>query len=90
MEYIARPNKVQAQKITRVTGTTPPAGMVPVDQNAESGIVLQLDNGVQFKPTFGMISRMLPKPGDYVVTQDDGYVYLNPKEVFERKYRPAA
>ena len=24
----------------------------------------------------------------YVVVQSDGYVYLNPKDVFERKYQP--
>lgn len=34
-----------------------------------------------------MISRYIPQEGDYVVTQADGYVYLNPKQVFERKYR---
>ena len=36
-----------------------------------------------------MMSRMTPGVGDYWVVQSDGYVYLNPKEVFERKYRPA-
>ena len=30
----------------------------------------------------------MPVAGDYVVTQEDGYQYLNPKEVFERKYSP--
>jgi hypothetical protein len=29
---------------------------------------------------------MQPKSGDYLVRQEDGYEYLNPKEVFERKY----
>jgi len=33
-----------------------------------------------------MTARMKPVPGDYYVKQADGYVYLNPKEVFERKY----
>lgn len=33
-----------------------------------------------------MVSRFIPSVGDYVVIQPDGYVYLNPKEVFERKY----
>lgn len=45
--------------------------------------------GADFEATPEMCSRMLPKEGDYIVTQSDGYVYLNPKEVFERKYRPA-
>ena len=33
-----------------------------------------------------MTARMKPVPGDYYVKQADGYVYLNPKDVFERKY----
>ncbi len=33
-----------------------------------------------------MIARMTPQVGDYLVIQEDGYEYLNPKEVFERKY----
>ena len=35
-----------------------------------------------------MCARMIPQVGDYWVIQSDGYVYLNPKDVFERKYRP--
>lgn len=35
-----------------------------------------------------MISRYIPQEGDYWVTQEDGYEYLNPKHVFERKYSP--
>jgi len=35
-----------------------------------------------------MIARFEPQLGDYWVIQEDGYVYLNPKEVFERKYSP--
>lgn len=42
----------------------------------------------EFEITPGMTSRISPKIGDYVVIQADGYVYLNPKEVFERKYSP--
>ena len=36
--------------------------------------------------TFEMLSRITPQPGDYWVMQEDGYEYLNPKHVFERKY----
>ncbi|HKM79570.1 MAG TPA: hypothetical protein VJY15_01215 [Candidatus Acidoferrum sp.] len=36
--------------------------------------------------TYEMCSRIRPQPGDYWVTQEDGYEYLNPKDVFERKY----
>src|ERR1700691_2146243 len=34
-----------------------------------------------------MTARYAPKVGDYWVVQSDGYAYLNPAEVFERKYR---
>lgn len=33
-----------------------------------------------------MCARMTPRVDDYMVIQSDGYVYLNPKEIFERKY----
>lgn len=36
----------------------------------------------------GATARYMPVPGDYLVQQADGYMYLNPKAVFERKYRP--
>ena len=36
-----------------------------------------------------MIARYVPKTGDYLVTQEDGYIYVNPREVFERKYSQA-
>jgi len=39
-----------------------------------------------FRPELGMTSRFSPEPGDYLVQQADGYLYLNPKDVFERKY----
>jgi hypothetical protein len=35
-----------------------------------------------------MMARFKPQPGEYWVRQADGYIYLNPKEVFERKYSP--
>lgn len=33
-----------------------------------------------------MLSRINPVAGDYYVVQQDGYAYLNPKDVFETKY----
>lgn len=33
-----------------------------------------------------MTARFYPSVGDYVVIQPDGYVYLNPKKVFEDKF----
>ncbi len=35
-----------------------------------------------------MTARYTPVEGDYVVTQEDGYTYINPRDVFERKYHP--
>ena len=49
---------------------------------------LSSDNGEQVLADEGMTSRYAPKAGDYWVIQSDGYVYLNPKDVFERKYSP--
>lgn len=51
-------------------------------------VSLGLEDGSTTLASPAMISRIEPKIGDYVVTQDDGYVYLNPKAVFERKYSP--
>ena len=33
-----------------------------------------------------MTARYQPKIGDYLVRAEDGYEYLNPANVFERKY----
>ena len=78
MKYIANPVEVEAHKI------------VGVGENLEDGSVhCALENGENFTATKEMTARMQPVPGDYVVTQADGYVYLNPKEVFERKYTAA-
>lgn len=50
------------------------------------GAVLRLSDGRNFSATVEMCARYKPVPGDYLVTQEDGYEYLNPKDVFERKY----
>lgn len=54
------------------------------------GVPLQLilENGNEFFAEPELTARYFPKEGDYVVVQDDGYKYLNPKDVFERKYSP--
>jgi hypothetical protein len=46
-----------------------------------------LEDETIYNPQDGMLSRYVPVIGDYLVTQEDGYEYFNPKEVFERKYR---
>jgi hypothetical protein len=78
MRYIANPVEVEAEAITHV-GEIQPNGW----------LMVKLADGRDRNCDPGMIARHIPKPGDYVVTQSDGYVYLNPKEVFERKYRRA-
>lgn len=50
------------------------------------GLGLQLEDGQIVVATPDMTSRMTPVVGDYWVVQSDGYAYLNPKNVFERKY----
>lgn len=76
MKYKANPVIVDAVEIVDVGPIT-----------AEGSRHLALRDGVNMVAVQGMLSRMTPVPGDYVVTQEDGYVYLNPKAVFERKYR---
>jgi hypothetical protein len=53
------------------------------------GLGLLLSDGRVVTATPDMTSRMTPVVGDYWVVQADGYVYLNPKNIFERKYSAA-
>jgi hypothetical protein len=79
MRYVANPVQVLAKAIKAVD----PSGPCP------TGVFrLTLEDGTEFRPDAGMLARMTPRVGDYLVTQQDGYIYLNPKDVFERKYRP--
>lgn len=77
MRYIANPVEVNAEKIVAVHPLSDGSTNVLVDHNRV----------VNLEP--GMTARYHPVIGDYVVTQSDGYVYVNPKDVFLRKYRPA-
>jgi hypothetical protein len=54
------------------------------------GIPLTLDNGESVRADKGMLARFVPVAGDYWVIQSDGYIYLNPAAVFERKYSRCA
>lgn len=45
-----------------------------------------LDNGTKTNISAEMRARYEPVIGDYLVEQEDGYLYVNPREVFERKY----
>ena len=75
MKYQAKPVIVDAFEIVAVHGYIVP-----------DGLKLSLDNGDLVVATEGMCARYTPIVGDYWVIQSDGYAYLNPKEVFERKY----
>jgi hypothetical protein len=77
MKYIANPVEVDAFSIVSV-------GELP-----QGKFMLFFKDHPDFVADAPMVSRMTPHPGDYLVQQSDGYIYLNPKEVFERKYHPA-
>jgi hypothetical protein len=79
MKYRANPVEVEAFKITQV---------YPIADQGGGFQVLKLEDGNLVQADKGMIARMSPQVGDYWVIQSDGYVYLNPKAVFERKYSP--
>ena len=78
MKYIANPVEVEAQEIVSVG---------PILEDGSMHCALR--DGTNFTADKGMLARFAPSAGDYIVTQADGYVYLNPRDVFERKYRPA-
>jgi hypothetical protein len=77
MTYQANPVAVSAYKILRVA----PPGQY-------GGRHISCEGLMAFWATSEMLARIDPQPGDYVVVQEDGYTYLNPKDVFERKYSP--
>lgn len=79
MKYRAKPVIVDAFAIKHIKGAEGVPGKTPIYH-------LTLDSGEEVIATSEMTARMEPKPGDYWVIQSDGYIYLNPKEVFERKY----
>lgn len=79
MKYVANPVEADAFVIMEV---------FPEQDQGDHSRVLRLDNGELVSADKHMMSRMTPAVGDYWVIQSDGYVYLNPKDVFERKYSP--
>lgn len=83
--HIANPVRVNATRILEVTDITDRSEGRP---QSSPDLMLRLEDGRNFSADMSMTSRHVPVAGDYVVTQDDGYVYLNPKDVFERKYSP--
>lgn len=77
MKYQAKPVIVEAFKIEKILDILP-----------SGDIRLRLDSGEEVLATKEMCARMNPSVGDFWVIQADGYIYLNPKDVFERKYGP--
>lgn len=75
MRFVANPVIVDAHKIAKVENSA-----------HQYGLSLTLDNGELVFAGPDMTARYTPVEGDYWVIQEDGYVYLNPKAIFERKY----
>lgn len=84
MKYTANPVEVDAFKIVSFDKKDKDFA----EDNSNSTVTL--DDGRTVVLDDAMLARMTPKPGDYFVVQSDGYEYLNPKDVFERKYSPVA
>ena len=84
-KYIANPVEINAYKIVSVKDSWE---SIPGDGSL--GLPVALDNGTNEYVTESMCSRYTPVVGDYWVMQYDGYVYLNPAAIFERKYSPLA
>lgn len=77
-KYRSRPIEINAYEIVGVAK----------DKNADGSLNIALSNGNNAMANAGMLARITPVVGDYWVVQPDGYVYLNPKDVFLRKYEP--
>lgn len=76
MKYKANPVTVDAFKIVSISAQS----------NADCSLNVALDNGDNYIATSEQLARIVPVVGDYLIRQSDGYEYLNPKDVFERKY----
>src|SRR5690349_10833968 len=77
-KYIANPVVVDAWVITRVG-----------EKDSYHGRRLQFLGREPFYAHAAMLARIKVQPGDYLVKTEDGYLYLNPGDVFEKKYRLA-
>lgn len=82
--HIANPVRVTAiriEEVTDITNREPGCGQSAPD------LMLRLSDGNNYRAGMDMTARYTPVAGDYLVRQEDGYEYLNPKDVFEHKYR---
>jgi len=62
------------------------ATILEVTEQSNGNLMLRLSDGRNYSADTSMTVRYCPVVGDYLVTQADGYEYLNPRDVFERKY----
>jgi hypothetical protein len=87
MKYMANPVVVDARVILDVA---------PKEADGSTAVTVSdsayaLEGGsATVVLTAEMTARHHPEPGDYLVAQADGYLYVNPRAVFERKYRQLA
>jgi hypothetical protein len=91
MKYQANPVIVDAYVILTVSAPARKSAKGPLRPNggfAPHLTPLVLDGHETVTIDAPMTARYMPLPGDYYVIQEDGYAYVNPKAVFERKYSP--
>lgn len=74
--HVANPVRVSAKRIANIDHRMDGTGLIDIMFEDESQTIL----------TDEMVARYVPVLGDYFVIQEDGYGYVNPKDVFERKY----
>jgi hypothetical protein len=85
MRYQALPVIVDAFEIEEVL-----PGPEAVRKDCASGVQCRLSSGLTLIATAEMLARYSPVVGDYWVVQADGYAYINPLDVFLRKYEHIA
>ncbi len=73
MKYVGNPIIIDAFEI------------IGVDVSSEQKIIT-VSEGTSVACEHAMFARYTPVPGDFLVVQEDGYMYFTPKHVFERKY----
>lgn len=84
-KYEAIPVIVDAFPIAAVSVTDGPLRYDGGNVRVFTVLLEGTETKIQLEP--GMTARYTPKVGDYYVVQADHYIYINPKEVFERKYK---
>lgn len=90
-EFVANPVHVHAYMIQGVRGDDKhPNDVAIILHNPNMHRLGMAASNMVIHLNAKMISRHFPRVGDYYVIQADDYRYINPVDVFERKYRPLA